>query len=327
MESLTPSGTMIAMQYVKYGGPEKLRMQLADIPSPHCRQVLIRVHATSVNPIDWKLRTGEFKWLFPQRFPVAPGFDVAGEIVALGRSVKELCVGQRVFARLDNMRGGAAAEFCVCGRDVVAPIPETMSYEEAAGLPLAGMTALQGLRDQGRLQKNHRLLVVGASGGVGHYAVQIGKLLGADVTTVSSQRNHAFVTRLGADRCIDYQKTSDFSGEEPYDVILDCVGELGWSDVQPWMSKKGAFVSCLPRPSFFFRGFWCWLTSSQRCCPVILDPKREDLTQLGQWVREGRLQTHVHQTLPLSELSTAHELSQSGRTVGKLIITLDEDEE
>ncbi len=182
-----------------YGGPDQLTEAEVPVPQPASSQLLIRMAASSVNPIDWKLYSGWYRWVIPVRFPFIPGFDVAGEVTEVGAQVTRFKVGDHVFAMLDTRPGGASAEYAVVGERAVARIPANMPAREAAALPLAGLTALQALRDLGQVAAGKRVLVVGASGGVGHFAVQIAKSYGAQVTAVCSGPHVDMVRGLSAD--------------------------------------------------------------------------------------------------------------------------------
>ena len=227
---------MRAMIYRAYGGPERLELTDIPRPSPGPGQVLVRVIASSVNPIDWKLASGVMRLIMPLKFPVVPGFDVAGNIAELGPGVTGYAIGDRVHARIARKGWtGACADFAVVGSDVLAKVPAGMDPGEAAALPLAGLTALQGLRDRAGLPlegARERVLVVGASGGVGHISVQIARAAGATVVGVCSERNATLVSSLGAHDVIDYKKPDPYRGQAPFDIVLDCVGGSPF----PWIA-------------------------------------------------------------------------------------------
>ena len=220
---------MKTIQFNAYGGPEQLILAEVPTPQPGPGQVLVEVAASAVNPIDWKLHSGLLRWVRPVRFPATPCFDFAGEVKALGPQTSGFKPGERVFGMLPMRAYGAAAEYLAVDAAYVAAMPGNLSFQEAAGLPLAGMTALQALRDQGRLAANQRVLIVGASGGVGHYAVQIAKALGAQVTGVCSTRNIDLVRSLGADAVIDYTRNEAMSQHGPFDLIFDTVMSQAFS--------------------------------------------------------------------------------------------------
>lgn len=309
------------MAYARYGGPEVLGVVERPEPRPRSAQVAIRVACASVNPIDWKKAEGQLRLIQPASFPVIAGYDVAGEVCALGKGVTVLAIGQRVHARIQSGAGGGYAEVATAGVDVTCPMPAAMSFADAAALPLAGMTALQGLRDGGKIPlegATQRVLVVGASGGVGHFGVQIARAMGCHVVGVCSTRNVALVRSLGAHEVIDYTKDGAFEGQAPFDVILDCVG----AEVARWLAMlvpKGRYVSCLPGPEVFARGALN-ITCGKKVWPVLLRPRASDLSILDGLHARGALRVVIDSRWPLERAREAWERSRSGRAVGKIVI-------
>lgn len=314
---------MRAMIYPSYGGPEKLEMTDRPRPAPGRRQVLIKVSTSSVNPVDWKRASGKMRMIMPVTFPGTPGFDVAGEVAEVGPDAADFAVGQRVHARIGEMSGGACAEYALAGIDVTAPMPDGMDWEQAAGLPLAGMTALQGLRDEARMPlqgATARVLVVGASGGVGHLGLQIAKAAGATVVGVCSGRNAEMVRGLGADEVIDYTLPDPYRGQAPFDVVLDCVA----GDPAPWLpllGPAGRYASTMPGPKTFLRAAFNRFTS-KRVRPVMLKSRASDLRILDALATEGKLRVVVDSRFPLADLRTAWERSKTGRAAGKIVIEI-----
>jgi len=310
---------MRAMVMDAYGGPERLSMQDLPRPTPGEGQLLLRVLATSVNPVDWKVASGKLRPWRSASFPHVPGFDVAGEVVERGPGVDGFPVGSLAFGRLIHARGGASAECCLLGTDVAAPIPEGMDPVEAAGLPLAGITALQGLRDDARLPlqgATQRVLVVGASGGVGHLGLQIALAAGAHVTGVCSGRNAELVRGLGASEVIDYTRPDPYEGQQPFDIILDCVGgsPLRWT---PLLTPTGIYASPMPAVSTLFMPLLNPLRR-RKVRPVMLRSNAADLRVLCGLVEAGRLRVVIGERYPLEALPEAWERSISGRAVGKI---------
>jgi NADPH:quinone reductase-like Zn-dependent oxidoreductase len=309
------------MIYRGYGGVEKLEM--ADLPAPVAGpgQVLVRVLASSVNPVDWKRASGKMRLIMPVKFPAVPGFDVAGVVAEVGPGVTEFAKGDRVHARISDGGTGASAELAVAGVDVTTKMPAGLSPGEAAALPLAGMTALQGLRDEAGMPlegARERVLVVGASGGVGHLAVHIARAAGATVVGVCSGRNAAMVMGLGAHEVVDYTKPDAYRGQAPFDIVLDCVG----GSPSPWMRHLvpgGRFASTMPGPSVFARSFINFATS-RRVRPVMLKSTAADLRVLDRLVDAGKLRVVVDSRFPLAELGKAWERSLTGRAAGKIVI-------
>jgi NADPH:quinone reductase-like Zn-dependent oxidoreductase len=310
-----------------YGGSERLTIREVEAPRPGPGEVLVRVQATSVNPIDWKIRAGHLRFVKRARFPAILGFDVSGEVVEIGPEVSRFAPGDAVYGLLDSPLGGAYAEYAVARESSLAGKPDSLSFEEAAAVPLAGLTALQALRDRGELSPGERLLVNGAAGGVGHFAVQLGAALGAEVTGVASGRNRDLVLALGASRMIDYAEI-DFTGEDVlYDVIFDAVAKLSFDDCAPVLSPEGGvFMSTLPSPRLLA---WVALTTlgrlagrHRRARIVFAHPSGQDLDVLGHLADTGKLKPAVGRVYPLEEIRRAHEASESGHARGKIVVRI-----
>lgn len=312
---------MRAMVYRAYGGPEMLRLEEMVRPTPGAGQVLVRAVASSINPVDWKMASGAIRLYLPATFPCIPGFDLAGEVVEVGAGVMEFAPGARVHARI--AKPGASAEYAVADVGLVAAMPDGMDFYEAAALPLAGMTALQGLRDRGRLPMNgatQRVLIVGASGGVGHLAVQLAVAAGAHVTGVCSTRNVAFVGGLGAHEVIDYTQADPYRGAAPFDLVYDCVA----GDPLPYLplvAPGGRYLSCVPGVATFARMLLNPF-SRRGVFPVMLRSAAADLAILDRLYAAGKLRSTIGGRVPLDDLRSGWERSQSGRTVGKLVVTI-----
>jgi len=312
---------MRAMVYRAYGGPEKLELTDLPKPAPGPDQILIRVIASSVNPIDWKRASGALRMIMPASFPLVPGYDIAGEVVEVGPGVSGFPAGTRVHARIGENKGGASAELALAGVGVVTRMPEGMDPGEAAGLPLAGMTALQGLRDQAGLPlegARERVLVVGASGGVGHIAVQIARASGATVVGVCSGRNAELVTSLGAHEVLDYTKPDPYRGQAPFDIVLDCVA----GDASPWLpllGPGGRYASCLPGLGVFLRSALNPF-QKKKVRAVLLKSRATDLAILDSLFTAGKLRVVIDSRFRLEELAKAWERSKSGRAAGKIVI-------
>jgi NADPH:quinone reductase-like Zn-dependent oxidoreductase len=291
-------------------------------PTPGLEQVLVRVRATSVNPIDWKQASGEARPILGAKFPkFVPGYDLAGEVAALGPGVTSFSVGQRVHTRLSGRAGGASAELVLAGLDVLQPLPSKLDFAQGAGLPLAGLTALQGLRDACELPMSgatQRVLVIGASGGVGHLAVQIARAAGAHVTGVCSSRNVELVRRLGAHEVIDYTRPDAWRGVAPFDVIADTIGSAP-GEFLPRLTEKGRFSSCLPGPAVFAHAALN-LVRAKKVLPVLMAPNAKDLGVLDALAEKGQLEVVIDSRFPFEQLGAAWERSRTGRAAGKVIV-------
>ena len=310
---------MKAMILDSYG----LEPRVAELPepTPAANEVLVRVRATSVNPIDWKQGAGKYRPILTASFPHVPAYDLSGEVEALGPGVTGFTRGQRVHTRLSGKDGGANAALVRAGLDVLRPMPEGMDFAQAAGLPLAGMTALQGLRDvlgvpmSGATQ---RVLVIGASGGVGHLAVQLAKSMGAHVTGVCSERNAELVRRLGAAAVVDYAKPDAYAGVAPFDLVLDCVGSSPGEFLDK-LVPGGRFASCVPGPAVFGRRALNAL-SSKKVFPVMLSPNAADLGVLDDLFAKTQLEVVIDSTFPAAQLAEAWRRSMTGRVAGKIAV-------
>jgi NADPH:quinone reductase-like Zn-dependent oxidoreductase len=323
----------------RYGGPEVLEQ--GEVPSPPLgpRDVRIAVHAASVNPVDWKIREGKARLLLPYRFPLVLGNDCAGEVVEVGAEVKSFKPGDAVWTRLHKDRPGAFAEEVVAPEDIVAPKPPRLSYEEAASLPLVGLTAWQALVEVGKLSAGQKVLVHAGAGGVGSVAVQLGRYLGARVVATASAKNAELVKGFGADEVVDYraQRFEDVVREA--DVVFDTVGAD--TQLRSFRSarKGGLVVSITDRPDLAFARSWglspvLWpviaLLSARaklagwrhgvRYSYLFMHPSGEQLRQLGDLVEAGRLRPHVDGVFPFVRTREAIAHAESGQARGKVVV-------
>ena len=296
-----------------------------EVARPTCgdNQVLVRVRAAGVNPIDWRIRKGSMRMLLPARFPLVLGFDVAGAIVEVGQQAKDKGwqVGDEVLSFLDNRHGGGYAEFAVAGADVLARKPPDVSFTDAAAVPLAASTALQALGDHGKLQRGQDLLINGASGGVGSFAVQIGKAMGAKVTGVCSESNLDFVRQLGADQVVDYHCEDFTNGSYRYNTILDAVAKSSYWKCRRVLRPRGCYIRTVP--SIGSMTFQCLnLFLDRRCRNILARPRSEDLQEIAQLMADGKLRPVVQKVYPLEEAATAHHVSEAGHVRGKLVLSI-----
>lgn len=311
------------VQFDTYGPPRVLTCAPVPRPTAGPQQLRVAVHAAGVNPVDWRYRQGQLKWIDWASFPRTPGADVAGVVVAAGAGVDDFRVGDRVCAMLDTRRaGGYAEQVLVPAADAVA-IPSALTMVEAAGLPLVTLTAIQALRDQAKLQVGEHVLINGASGGVGTMAVQWAKAHGATVTGVCSHRNIALVDSLGADAVIDYTQEDFARHTGAFDVIFDAFGNRSISDVAPALRLGGRFVTTDITPPSLGRMVGSWIMPGPAVRVVVVEPSGPDLRHAMQLVRTGALRPVVDRTFPLCDAAEAHRYSETHRAQGKIVLVTD----
>jgi NADPH:quinone reductase-like Zn-dependent oxidoreductase len=329
---------MKAIVYREFGSPDVLRLEEIDTPVPTDDQILIRVRAASVNPLDWHFMEGTPYVARPLAFGLLEptvtrlGVDYAGTVEAVGKNVTQFKPGDEVFGG----KTGAFAEYvCVLADRAVALKPAGSTFEQAASVPVAAVTALQGLRDMGRVQPGQRVLINGASGGVGTFAVQIAKSLGADVTGVCSTKNIELVRSLGADRVIDYTKEDFAAGEQRYDVILDNVGNRSLLECIRVLKPKGKYV--LIGGGGVNDGRWIGPLASpikvlalspfvsQDLGMLMADLNDKDLTTLGELMQTGQVKPVIDRRYKLNEVPDAIRYLEEGHARGKVVITFDPD--
>lgn len=333
---------MQAITFSRYGPPDVLELREVERPAVAGNRVLVRVRAASVNPIDWHFMTGlpmlmraQFGLLRPKITRL--GVDLAGEVEAVGDDVTQFRPGDRVFGSVDeDPHAGAApalgslAEYVSVSEGMLAPMPADLAFEQAAAVPTGGMTALQGLRDMGRLQAGQSVLINGASGGVGTFAVQLAKAFGADVTGVCSTRNVEMVGELGADRVIDYTGEDFTKGSRQYDLILDNVGNRSPSECRRVLKPEGVYVASFGRPERRWLGPVPELTKlallkpfvSQRMVTWVTSPNQADLLTLRAFLEEGDVVPVIDRTYPLSEVPEAMRYLAEGHARGKVVVSM-----
>lgn len=312
---------MKAARIHEYGGPDRLVVEEVAAPEVGPGQVLVENFASSVNPIDWKLRSGKLRLLYRFALPTTLGFDLAGRVQALGAGATRFQIGDEVYARSGYAEGRAYAETVVQDEAWLAKKPANLNFVEAAALPLAGLTALQGLRDKGALAAGQTVLVNGASGGVGVFTVQIAKALGARVVAVCSAANAELVRGLGADEVIDYKTTDPLAGPERFDLIYDCVAALSAPRALRKLARGGRYVTTLPGPSFFFAKPLA-LLAGKRLEFIVVRSSGADLDTLSGLCEADRLRPVIDAEYALDDIRAAHERSAGGRARGKIVVKI-----
>jgi NADPH:quinone reductase-like Zn-dependent oxidoreductase len=312
---------MKAVMINEFGGRDKLMLSEFPTPAPSEGEVLVRVHAAGVNPVDWKIREGRLKDRFSHQFPIILGWDMAGVVVETGHSARRFKAGDEVFAycRRPVIQSGTYAEYVALPESYIAAGPRGLSFEEAASMPLAGLTAYQAIYSAARIKPGESILIIGASGGVGGFAVQFARIAGAAVYAVASQANHAYLKELGADETIDYRETDFCEAVRDYepqgvDVVFDLIGGEALRRGADCVKTRGRLVSILenageqfPHVDFHY---------------VFVEPNVVQLAHISELIAAGKMKTHVSAVYPLEDVRQAHAQMETGHTRGKIVLSI-----
>ena len=311
---------MKAAVIYEYGGPEVFRYE--EIPQPEIEkdEVLVEVYAASVNPVDWKQRKGNHKFFLKARFPIVPGYDISGRIIKCGSNVTKFKDGDQVFCRLTKRFGGAFAEYATARESALSLKPENMDHIHAAAIPLAGQTALQALRDKGRIKPGQKILIIGAAGGVGHYALQLSKHFGAETTAVCTSRHEKLLDLLKPDHHIDYRKEDYLDGNKLYDIIFDAAGVKTFLSCKKILAPGGTYITVLPRLKLLIHKIIALFTKGKKVRSLLQKSQGSDLEVLKKLAEEEKLISVIDSIHPLDKVSEAHSRAESYSTEGKIII-------
>lgn len=310
---------MKAIVIDQYGGKEQLKETEFEKPVPGEKQVIVKLHATSINPIDWKLREGYLKEMLPFDFPIILGWDAAGIVDEVGEKVTDFKAGDRVFARPETTNRGTYAEYTAVDQHLLARIPDNISFEEAACVPLAGLTAWQCLFDFGNIKKGEKVLIHAGAGGVGTFAVQLAKEAGAYVATTAGTHNVEFLKSLGADEVIDYKKQDFEKVLKDYDFVLDSMGGEIQKKSFTVLKEGGRLASIVSNPDQEIAS-----QKNIKSGNVWLDPNGEQLAKMADLLEQKKLKVVIGHRFPLSEegIKEAHALSESHHAKGKIVIEI-----
>jgi NADPH:quinone reductase-like Zn-dependent oxidoreductase len=301
-----------AIQVHNYGDADQLKLEQISVPEPKEGEVLVRVHAAGVNPMDWKIRTGMLKDFMPATFPYVPGADLAGVVEKVGPGVNAFQPGQAVFGRTSQ---GSYTEYAIAPVNTLALKPASLSYDEAATIAVGATTAWQGLFDHGNLQPGQRVLILGGAGGVGNFAVQFARWKGAQVISTASTRNVDFVRSLGAETVIDYTRTQVADAVHDVDLVLDTVGGSALAGVLPTLKRGGTLITIAGQPDEAKAK-----ELGVRTARFSAQVSTELLTTFAQLIDEGQVKVFVGPVFSLNEAGKAQELSQSGHGRGRIIL-------
>lgn len=311
---------MKAVVIENYGSKDELKEMEVPNPVPTSHQVVVKVKATSINPIDWKLREGYLQKMMPWQFPIILGWDVAGVITEVGSEVTDWKVGDEVFARPDTTRFGTYAEYTLVDDHLLARKPASISWEEAAAVPLAGLTAYQALFTHGNLKKGEKVLIHAGAGGVGIYAIQLAKQAGAYVITTASERNHELLTSLGADEVIDYRNTKFEEVLTDIDVVFDTMGgDIQRNSFKVIKKHTGRIISIVSNFDEELVKEYDVIAKN-----IWLNPNGEQLSEMADLLEQKKIKSVVGATFPFSQqgIYDAHALSESHHAVGKIVVVM-----
>jgi len=322
---------MKAIVYTKYGSPDVLEFKEVEKPAVKDNDVLVKIYAASLNAADWHIMRADpflarfvFGLLKP-KFNI-PGADIAGRVEAVGKNVKEFHPGDEVFGNLFECGLGGFAEYACATENALVLKPANLSFDEAAAVPLAAVTALQALCYKGSIQPGQKVLINGASGGVGTYAVQIAKSFGAEVTGVSSTGKLEMVRSLGADHVIDYTKEDFTKNGQQYDLIIAANGYHPISDYKRALSPKGIYVMTggtgAQMVEAMFQGSWISMTGSKKMGNLSMKSNKEDLIFMKELLEAGKVVPVIDRRYPLSEVADAMRYLEEGHARGKIVITV-----
>ena len=319
---------MKAIVYIKYGSPDVLQLKEVEKTTPKENEVLVRIYATSANAADWHLMRAEPFLARLENGLLKPkntklGADVAGRVEAVGRNVTQFQVGDEVFGCMPLNELGGFAEYICANEDALALKPTRLTFEQAAAVPLAAFTALQGLRDKGQIQPGQKILINGASGGVGTFAVQIAKSFGTEVTGVCSTRNLDMVRSIGADHVIDYTKEDFTQNGHQYDLIFDAVGNRSVSDYQRALSPNG--ICAVAGFTSLSRLFQFMLLGGKKVGLMeTAKGNKKDLLFIKELLEAGKVVPVIDRCYPFSEVADAIRYLERGHAKGKVVITVEQ---
>ncbi|MEG4854914.1 NAD(P)-dependent alcohol dehydrogenase [Microcoleus sp. B5-D4] len=314
---------MKAVAFDRYGSAEELQYRELSKPIAKSNELLVRVRASSVNPVDWKIRQGHLQLLTGFNFPRIVGSDISGVVVEVGREVTKFQPGDEIYTFLNPINGGACAEYAAVPESDAAFKPKNITHAEAAGVPIAGLTALQSLRDLGQIKAGNKVLINGASGGVGTFAVQVAKAMNAEVTGVCSAKNREFVKSLGADFVLDYAEIDFTQQTDKYDIILDAVGTRTFAECEKVLQAEGIYISTLPSFENLAPMLTSWFISGKKAKFILANANPSDLEALRELIESDKVEPIVDRTYSLQEVAAAHAYSETGRAIGKIAIVIE----
>lgn len=308
----------------KFGSSDILEYVEVERPKTTADQVLVEVCASSVNPLDYKIRRGELKLLTGKKFPKSLGIDIAGKAVEIGKNVTGFKAGDEVYGTVNLMKGGAYAEFAAANATELYFKPKNVNYVDAASSAAAGLTALQSLTKLGNIKKDDRLLINGCSGGVGSFAVQIAKLFDTHVTGVCSTKHVDFSKQLGVDKVIDYKKENILHIEDQYDIFFDLVENHAYSKIKKLLAPNGIYIGAIPNPNLFMRQALGFLFGKKKVKVAFLKTNVNDLKYLTSLLEDNKIKPVINKSFALKNIKEAHDYCENHSFNGKVGLIIKE---
>ena len=310
---------MKQIQVHQFGGPEVLKIIEVENPQIDNWEILVQVKYASANPKDVLLRKGKLKAYLSISFPLTLGQDCSGVVVEVGKKVKEFKIGDHVFGMTNRQNNGTLSGYVKFMSNEICLMPENLSFAEAASVPLTALTALQALKDIAKIQPGQQVCINGSSGGVGVFAVQIAKALGAEVTAISSEKNKQFCFNLGADHHIDYQGFSFEKWPARFDVFFDVFGNQSWRKVKHLLPNNGWYITTVPNAKNIGDTLLSYV-KIRKSRLVVVESHTEDLEVLKHWLENGEIKPIVEAEYPLNKLAEVHSRLETKRTIGKMVV-------
>jgi NADPH:quinone reductase-like Zn-dependent oxidoreductase len=305
--------------YEEFGGIEKIKIIKEDIPKISTSELLIKVKAAGLNPKDVLLRKGKFKRLTGTKFPQSIGFDFAGIVENPNNS--SFKKGDHVFGMLNGWKGRCCAEYVNIKENELFKMPANITFEEAAGIPLAGQTALQAIKNIGNLQIGQKILINGAAGGVGTLAIQVANALGGEVTTISSSKNIDFCKSLGADNVASYEDINILKTKQKFDVFFDVFGNYSFKQVESILTPNGSYITTVPKRAIFIEQLFNFFRK-QKAKIVIVKSNKNDLMWLSKKIKDNKIIPIVDKVFDFNAIKTAQKHIESKRAKGKVILRI-----
>lgn len=315
---------MRAATFNRYGSTDVLKIQEVNIPTPKSNEVLIRVVACSINPRDIAIRKGDLKFITGNKFPKLTGADFSGKVEATGKEVKAFDIGMDVFGYIQSVQKGCAAEYITVPEKWIVKKPKDILHTTAAAIPCTYLTALRGLRNKANIKKGDRVLIYGASGGVGTAAIQLAKYYKANVTAVCSAVNAAWCKQQGADEVWCYNEQNIFDNKAQFDIFFQVYSKDGlmYNQGKHLLKNRGTYITLIPSPKVFALSLLSILTGRRKLKPVLVSTDRDDLEFLIFLTKHALIQPQVTSVFELDEIKEAHSLVETNHAQGKVMVTI-----